>query len=162
MVVSCNNEVLAFPFVQLVEQDTQQVVGLLGLLFSLVRGCPAIDVEGQHLAQKQFKSSGIRLTAGDRVTISAEGTITMTPWGSNARSTPDGAPNYGWYMGNQIAAGALVGRIGDSGTVFKVGRQSSFTAKKSGVLQLAIGMHPSYINNAFPGKYTTKIRVRPK
>ena len=45
---------------------------------------------------------------------------------------PDGAPNYGWYVPNQIPGGALVAKIGDKGTIFKVGRQMTFTAKNSG------------------------------
>jgi len=121
-----------------------------------------VSVEGSHMAQRSFKNTRIKLEAGDRVYLTADGTITMTPWGSNARSTPDGAPNYGWYIASKIAAGALVGRIGDSGTVFKVGTKYSFTAKKTGYLQLAIGMNPSYANQTFPGKYTVRVRVSPR
>ena len=77
-------------------------------------------------------------------------------------STPEGAPNYGWYINGKIAAGALVGRIGDSGTVFKIGTKYSFTVKKAGYLQLAIGMNPSYATQAYPGKYDVRIRVSPK
>ena len=77
-------------------------------------------------------------------------------------SSPDGAQNYGWYIPNQIPAGALVGRIGNSGTIFKVGSKATITADKSGVLNLAIGMEPNYSNQAFPGEYHTKIHVEKK
>lgn len=122
----------------------------------------SISVEGSAIAQRSFKNTKIRVEAGDRVSITADGTITMTPWGSNAMATPDGSPNYGWYMGNDIAAGALVGKIGDSGPIFKIGSKNTFVAKKSGTLMLAIGMNPSYANQAFPGKYDVKVRVQPK
>ncbi len=120
-----------------------------------------IGVEGTHIAQRQFKNTRIKLEAGDKVYLTSDGTITMTPWGSNAMATPEGAPNYGWYINGKIAAGALVGRIGDSGTVFKIGQRYSFTAKKSGYLQLAIGMNPSYATQNYPGKYNVRIRVSP-
>jgi len=122
----------------------------------------SIAVDGSAIAQRSFKNTKIRVEVGDRVTITAEGTITMTPWGSNAMSTPEGSPNYGWYMGNEIAAGALVAKISDSGPIFKVGSKNTFVAKKSGTLMLAIGMNASYANQAFPGKYDVKVRVTPK
>jgi hypothetical protein len=122
----------------------------------------SIAVDGAAIAQRSFKNTKIRVEVGDRVSITADGTITMTPWGSNAMSTPDGSPNYGWYMGNDVAAGALVAKIGDSGPIFKVGSKNTFVAKKAGTLMLAIGMNPSYANQAFPGKYDVKVRVQPK
>ena len=70
-------------------------------------------------------------TAGTN-TITAEGTITMTPWGSNNVSTPDGGSSYGWYVNNKIYGGALVGKVGE-GEVFKIGSQLSFTAANSGI-----------------------------
>lgn len=121
----------------------------------------SVNVDGSHIAQRSFKGTNIRVNAGDRIRFTAEGTITMTPWGSNAITGPDGATNYGMYAGD-MPAGCLVGRVGDSGDVFKIGSRSTVTVKKSGVLQLAIGMNPSYANNAYPGKYTVKIQVDPK
>jgi len=124
----------------------------------------SVTVQGENLAQRSFKSTGIRVQAGDRITIKAEGSITMTPWGSNASSGPDGAPNYGWYVPNQIAGGALVGRIGEKGTMFKVGKQFTVVAKSSGVLQLAIGMQGDYSGDGyqFPGEYRVKLKIDPK
>ncbi len=123
-----------------------------------------VSVTGENLAQRSFKSSGVRVQAGDKITIKAEGTISMSPWGSRASSGPDGAPNYGWYIPNQIPGGALVAKVGDGGTIFKVGRQSTFTAKASGVLQFAIGMQGEYSQGSyqFPGEYRLRIRVEPR
>lgn len=121
-----------------------------------------VAVDGSSIAQRSFKNTKVRVEVGDRISITADGTLTMTPWGSNAMTTPDGSPNYGWYMGNDIAAGALVAKIGDSGPIFKVGSKYNAVAKKAGTLYLAIGMNPSYANQTFPGKYDVKVRVQPK
>jgi len=88
----------------------------------------------------------------------------MSPWGNNQSSGPDGAPNYGWYVPNQIPGGSLVARVGEKGTVFKVGRQSNFVAKNAGVLQLAIGMQAEFANEGyqFPGQYSVKIKIDPQ
>jgi len=122
----------------------------------------SFTVDGGAIAQRAMKSTGVKLEKGDKVTITAEGSIVMTPWGNQAMATPEGAANYGWYIPNQIAAGALVARIGNNGPIFKIGSKHSFTADRAGVLNLGIGMEPSYVNNNFPGDYRTKIRVEKK
>ena len=98
------------------------------------------------------------------VSNDASGNITMSPWGSNASSGPEGMPNYGWYVNGSIPGGALVYRIGDKGQILKAGSRVSFTAKTSGTLQLAIGMMPEYSNEGynFPGEYKAKIKVDPQ
>jgi hypothetical protein len=118
-----------------------------------------IKVEGTHLAQLRFKNTRIRLKKGDRVSIRADGEIKMTPWGSSSKSSPDGGSKFGTYRSG-IYSGTLVGRVG-SGTIFKIGRSHTFTAKSAGVLELAIGMRSSYArgNYQFPGHYNVKIRV---
>lgn len=123
-----------------------------------------VTVDGSNLAQRSFKNSGIRVQAGDKISLKAEGSIVMSPWGGNAQSGPDGMNNYGWYVQGQIPGGALVARIGDKGTIFKVGRQANFVAKNAGVIQLAIGIQNEYANEgyAYPGQYTVRLRVDPK
>jgi hypothetical protein len=123
-----------------------------------------VTVDGSNIAQRSFKTTGVRVEAGDKITLRAEGNVVMSPWGSNAVTGPDGAPNYGWYVPNQIPGGSLVARIGDKGQVFKVGRQSTFVAKNSGVLQLAIGIQAEYASEGYqyPGQYTVKLKIDPK
>lgn len=123
-----------------------------------------VSVPGQNLVQRGFKQTGVRVQAGDRVTITASGNITMTPWGGNSASGPDGMPNYGWYVNGSIPGGALVYRIGDKGQIQKAGTRVTFTAKTSGTLQLAIGMMAEYGNEGynFPGEYKAKVKVDPK
>jgi hypothetical protein len=123
-----------------------------------------ITVDGSNLAQRTFKTSGIRVEVGDKISVRADGNIIMSPWGSNAATTPDGAPNYGWYVPNQIPGGALVAKVGDKGSIFKVGRQSTFVAKNAGVLQFAIGIQNEYANEGYqyPGQYSVKLKIDPK
>jgi hypothetical protein len=123
----------------------------------------SVSVEGTNLIQRSFKTSGVRVQAGDRVTIKADGLITMTPWGAEQQSTPDGGGNWGQYSAG-IPGGALVAKIGDKGAIFKVGRSYSFTAKQSGVLQFAVAMQAQFANEGYnyPGKYDVRLRVDPK
>ena len=122
----------------------------------------SIAVSGTNLVFTTFYKSKIRVQRGDHVAITAGGTITMTPWGNNATSTPDGAPNFGWYVPNQIPGGALVAKISSRGTVFKVGSKHSFTAGRSGTLYFAIAMQANYANKQFPGQYDVKVHVKRK
>jgi len=119
-----------------------------------------VSVSGTHLAQHSFKNSGIRISAGDRIRIQADGQLVMSPWGSNRVSTPDGSTNYGQYS-SDIPGGALVAKIGDSKEVFKVGSEYETVAKRSGILQFAVGMQAQYAQQgyAFPGQYNVKVKV---
>jgi len=121
-----------------------------------------VTVSGGDIAQKKFKATPIRVSRGDRVVINASGKITMTPWGTNAITTPDGATNYGWYVNNEIAVGALVGKIGNGGDIFLIGSDKSFVADRDGVLMMAVGMNPSYANQVMPGEYKVRVHVRKK
>ncbi len=166
-----------FTIVGKIVQDTFQVSSKYGSLNVMLADVQMADkaggakqpiqkrltVEGAHLAQKSFKSSGIRVERGDKIEVQADGQIIMTPWGEEYMSSPDGGEMYGWYA-NQILAGALVAKIGNSGPVIKIGSRSTFVAKASGVLQFAIGMSPDFANEgyAFPGQYNLRIKVEPQ
>src|SRR5579863_3792024 len=95
-------------------------------------------VTGENLIQLTMQTSGVRIGRGDKVQITADGRLTMTPWGNNAFSTPEGSEQFQWYLPNQIAGGALVARIGTTGKVFKVGSKHSFTATRAGILYFGI------------------------
>lgn len=118
-----------------------------------------ITITASHFAHKNPLTTTIRVERGDQVLITADGTLQMQPWGNGASSTPEGNPNYGWYMGNQIAIGALVGRVGGNEQFVKVGTKHNMTVEKPGVLQFAIAMQNDYNESQFPGKYTLKIRI---
>jgi len=119
------------------------------------------SVDASYLAMRNTLNTNLRVERGDIVSVTADGTITMTPWGAAAVTTPDGAQNYGWFIPGSIASGTLVGKIGND-SFMKLGSKTTFTAERSGVLQLAIGMQADYAENQFPGKYTVKVRVQRK
>jgi len=119
-----------------------------------------IEVSGADFAGRNYKSTGIRLNRGDRVIIRAEGRITMSPWGNNVQTGPDGMPQNGMYVGN-IPMGALAGRIGDGGDEMMIGANQTFTAQRAGTLQLGFAMQPNWHNHNFPGKFTVRVRVVP-
>lgn len=115
---------------------------------------------GQHIIQRGVLNTKIQIERGDKVTIKADGSIVMSPWGSEYTSGPDGDGNqYGWFTPNEIAGGALCGKIGNNDKPFKIGASSTFTAKKAGTLYLAIGMNPGQASSSFPGTYNVKIRI---
>lgn len=165
-----------FTVVGKIQQEVFQVKSKYGLLTVKLQDVKKIDrpraaggeirrsivVTGGHFIQSNLKSSGIRVNKGDIITVSAEGSITMTPWGSNRTSTPDGSTSYGWYINNQIAGGALAAKIGDSGQPINVGSRKRFVAKKSGVLKFGIGMQAAYASGSynFPGQYKVKVTVK--
>ena len=124
----------------------------------------AVSVSGADLAGSNYKNTGVRINRGDVVAITAEGSLVMSPWGNNVTSTPEGGANFQWYIPNKIPGGALCGRIGTSGEEFKVGSKHSFTATRSGVLYLGVGMNSQFANQGynFPGEYSVKIRVNAK
>ena len=66
----------------------------------------SLGVDGSHIVQAGTLNTRIKLERGDRVQIEADGALTMSPWGHQAISTPEGGGNYGWYMPNEIASGA--------------------------------------------------------
>ncbi len=124
----------------------------------------SLSVAGTNLIQFTLKNSGIRLNRGDQVSVTADGKITMSPWGSNVVSTPEGGANFQWYEQNKIPGGALVARIGATGKVFKVGTKLNFVADRAGVLYFAVAMAHQFANQSyqFPGQYNVKVRVKPK
>lgn len=118
-----------------------------------------ITVSGNLMQTRQFEASTIKLNKGDQVLITASGSITMSPWGNNMSSTPDGGANFGITQPGNIPGGALTAKIGNSGPVFKVGSKSTFTAQQAGVINFGLAIQADYSSYQFPGEYTVKIRV---
>ena len=123
-----------------------------------------VVVNGGHLVQLNMVSTGIRLNRGDKVNVAADGKLVMSPWGNNVTSSPDGSEQFQWFIPNQIPGGALVGRIGSGGKVFKIGSKNNFTAPRAGTLYLGIAMNPQFASQDYnyPGEYNVKIRVNPR
>ncbi len=119
-----------------------------------------VEVRGTDMAGRNWKNSGIKVNRGDRIIITAEGQVTMSPWGSNTISGPDGMPQNGMYNG-KIPMGALAGKIGDKGEEMLIGSKKSFVAQRSGTLYLGFAMQQNWANYQFPGKYEARVRVVP-
>lgn len=120
----------------------------------------SLEVSGMDMTCRGYKSTAIKLKRGDKIIISAEGKITMSPWGNNSVSSPDGIAQNGMYSG-KIPLGALAGRIGEDGKEFLVGSKLTITADKPGILYLGFAMQPNWANYQFPGSYEARIRVIP-
>ncbi len=118
----------------------------------------SLAVSGTLINQHAFAPSGIRLSKGDQVTISATGTIQMTPWGGNQASGPDGAANFGTMQPGNIPVGTLIARVGND-DIMRVGSKYTFTATKAGVLNFGIAMQAGMESNQFPGEYQVKMHV---
>ena len=120
-----------------------------------------LSVPGTSIAQRAFINTGIKLVKGDKVTITASGTIVMTPFGNNRQATPDGASNITNPV-QGVNIGTLVGRVGEGATFIKVGSKFTWTADKAGIFFLGIACPDEYASYTFPGEYEAKIRVTRK
>ncbi|TFG72220.1 MAG: hypothetical protein E4H27_03040 [Anaerolineales bacterium] len=90
--------------------------------------------ETRIYAYREWQSVGILVEAGDRVDVRAEGRWSYTPGEYHG---PEGhryyqAPNT--YPINAAAGGVLIGRIGENGAVFLIGKGRTFIADKPGLL----------------------------
>ncbi len=89
-------------------------------------------------AYRDWQSVGVQVKQGDLIRIRAQGTWLYTPGEYHG---PEGhhkyrAPNT--YPIPAIPGGILVGRIGEDGSVFIVGRGGTFYAERGGLLYLRI------------------------
>lgn len=118
-----------------------------------------VSISGKNYAQSNPKSTGIQLNRGDRVSIRAEGQISMSPWGAQATVGPEGNIQYGNFNGH--GGGTLLAQIGDDNTMIKIGSKSSFVASRSGTLKLGVAVQAEYANDSYqyPGTYKAKIIV---
>lgn len=119
------------------------------------------QVDATHLVPSRMKATAIRLRRGDRVTVTASGTINLTPWGNEATVGPEGSSNFGgWFVPNQIPHGALVGRVGN-GEPFKIGAKTTFVADRAGALELGVAIMPNYARQQMPGQFDVRLVVKP-
>lgn len=121
----------------------------VALLFTGTAGTQAMAADSSVTisvpASQPWTDSGISVTAGDSVSITASGTIYIA--GSDPGKTPAGAPGCVATADNSIPPGpflvpgltcwSLIGRIGTS-AAFEVGTGTTFTAASSGELYLGV------------------------
>jgi len=93
------------------------------------------DVTGDHTYVGNWLDTGIPMRPGLSVKIRAEGSILYPQWG-NYTFRPDGSTNMG--MIDNMPMGTLVGRVGESGAMFRVGSSYFGNPGGDGTLQLSV------------------------
>ena len=89
-------------------------------------------------AYRDWQSTGVRIDQGDRIEIQAEGEWLYTP---DEFHGPAGHPIYpapSFYPVGKGTGGALIGRIGETGARFIVGKRLNMQASQHGILYLRI------------------------
>jgi hypothetical protein len=89
-------------------------------------------------AYRQWRSTGIYLQTGDRVTLTATGQWTYSPAEVGLHGPEGGKWAPAYYPLPSAPGGALLGRVGETGQVFYVGHRLTFTAPAPGLLYLGI------------------------
>jgi hypothetical protein len=116
----------------------------------------SVSVPAKATAGKMV-ATGIRLKRGDRLTVNAQGNVNYRNYGGTQFS-PEGSSNYGNWNDN-IMIGALVGRIGSSGPVFKIGERFGDRVEAEGELHLGIAAVES-AGNFGNGEYKVRVQVQ--
>jgi hypothetical protein len=87
-----------------------------------------VTVGGTCVWPNGWLDSKIKVEKGEKIRISATGTIFFPNWGQ--AFTPDGNQNMG--MMNGMMVGTLAARVGEKGTLFRVGSNYTGTAPAAG------------------------------
>ncbi|MBI5396006.1 MAG: hypothetical protein HZA91_11985 [Verrucomicrobia bacterium] len=117
----------------------------------------AVSVPAKATAGKMV-ATGIRVKRGDRLAVTAQGSVNYRNYGGTQFS-PEGSSNYGNWNEN-IMIGALIGRIGASGSVFKVGERYNDKIEADGELHLGIAAVES-AGNYGNGEYKVRVQIQP-
>lgn len=114
----------------------------------------AIDAAKFGSSLDQWFDTGIAVDSQLRLTITSEGNVDLWPQTPGQYvAQPRGYNTPG--KGGAFLAGALVGRIGESGRVFMIGERHEATATEEGRLYLQV--IPSPWNNASSGVYRVRV-----
>jgi hypothetical protein len=112
----------------------------------------------KYTSNRNWMDTGVLLSLDDEVTVTASGQVDlMINGGGNMVTGPAGSHQWGnGPGGGGHPPGALLGKIGDSGTVFVVGESYKTTCKKEGRLYLQIAPGP-WGGNMVGGSYKVNI-----
>lgn len=89
-------------------------------------------------AYRQWQSTGIDVAQGDQVSIRASGEWEYSPLVGLHGPEGGGRPSPPQYPLSRVPGGALLGRIGDDGPIFYVGRGAVWPVQAPGRLYLRI------------------------
>jgi hypothetical protein len=108
---------------------------------------------------QQWLETDFHVSAGERLVITATGSVDLWPMGPNVyMAKPSGYPQGGIVLGpggQRHVPGMLLGRIGEHGKVFIIGDRYDGKPTEEGRLYLQIV--PSPWNNASAGSYEVKV-----
>lgn len=114
----------------------------------------SVQVSGNREPDQAF-DTGFRVRRGERLAIRASGSIQLGNWGQP--SGPEGNPQCGQQVPD-MHVGALAGRIGANGPLFKVGESYQGTADRDGTLYLCIAV-PQNCGRRNTGQYKAEIKA---
>jgi murein DD-endopeptidase MepM/ murein hydrolase activator NlpD len=120
------------------------ISAIMLLFFAPARGSADTSTQVSVQGNQAWTDTGIDLTLGSNVTITASGTIRIA--GSDPGKTPAGGPECSAssdFVAPGLPCWSLIGRIG-SGTPFYVGTATGFSVTTSGRLFLGVN------DNSFP------------
>jgi hypothetical protein len=124
------------------------------------RGAPRLkefSVSPTAQGPQKTLNTGVRLKAGQKIKIKASGSVFLRNYGQPCN--PDGLPTNSYGMWNNVPQGALFGRLGPDGPVFKIGADYD-EAPGTGILQLGIaGSSPHPMDS---GSYKVSVEVIPE
>lgn len=89
-------------------------------------------------AYRQWQSAGVEVQKGDRLSLRASGEWLYSPLVGLHGPEGGGRPSPAWYPVARIPGGALLGRVGENGEPFYVGRRTTWVADQPGLLFLRI------------------------
>jgi hypothetical protein len=95
-----------------------------------------LAVAGTNVWPNGWLDSKIKVEKGEKIRISATGTIFFPNWGQ--AFTPDGNQNMG--MMNGMMVGTLAARVGEKGALFRVGSNYTGTAPASGNIYFVLNI----------------------
>lgn len=95
-----------------------------------------VAVGGTNVWPNGWLDSKIKVEKGEKIRISATGTIFFPNWGQ--AFTPDGNQNMGAMNGMMV--GTLAARVGPKGTIFRIGSSFNGAMPAAGTLQLILNI----------------------
>jgi len=108
-------------------------------------------------AYRQWQSTGLYLKTDDQVRLAASGWWSYSP-DVGLHGPEGGLPAPSYYPLRSAPGGALLGRVGEAGVIFYVGRGASYLATQPGFLYLRINDDLLGDN---VGSLTVKFEVQP-
>jgi hypothetical protein len=114
-----------------------------------------------HCIQIEFLDSGVEVGAGSKIDETAQGRVRLSFGIDGWLSDPDGlkvpGPHYNTNLYDGQPYGAVLGRIGATGSKFLMGQHFDKPASSVGRLYLAVNDSPHWQNNI--GSFRVKLRV---